>query len=312
MAKQLGADFGYQTVRIVTPGEALAIRSEPAVVAVSLTDGTVVACGEDAMRLHRTVPGSVRLFHPFASETAFESAYWEAYFFYLIDVLHMKGAHLTLSLSGGLGDAVEEIAVEAAERAGFKAVTVIDAVYAAAQGCGVMGVGDSAVVNIGASAADMGCFRRAAPSSAVSHAFAGNAFDRAIVSAVLQTHRYRLTLEEAEAVKRQIGTLTPKGGRTATATAIRPALGLPKKLTLTEEEISAAMESVFDELADEILSMIRKETAEPDKVILTGGGAKLDGLASSLAALLCLPVEVAKEPEHAVIRGVAFLLKHRK
>ena len=308
MAKSLGADFGYQTVRVVIPEEGAVIRSEPAVVAISLLDGTVVACGEDAMRLSRTVPGSVRLLHPFGGESATEAVYWEAYFCYLIDVLRKKGAHLTLSFAGQRGDEVEAVAVEAAERAGFKTVTVIDAVFAAAQGCGVTGVGDAAVVNIGASTTDLCCFRRAAPSDTRSVPFAGNAFDRTVIGSVLQTYRYRLTHEEGEKLKRTLASLTPQGDRTAAALAIRPTLGLPKRLTLREEEISNAIEPVFASLSDEILAMIRKQSTPPEKVILTGGGAKLDGLAPALASLLCLPVEVANEPENAVIRGLSVLM----
>ena len=55
--------------------------------------------------------------------------------------------------------------------------------------------------------------------------------------------------------------------------------------------------------------MLRTLKVEPDKVILTGGGAKLDALESALAPLLCLPVEVAKEPENAVIRGIGVVLE---
>lgn len=308
MAKTLGADFGYQTVRIVIPGEDAVIRSEPAVVAVSLIDGTVVACGEDALRYHRTVPGSIKLLYPFAGETATEAAYWEAYFYYLIDALRIKGAHLTLSIAGSRGGEQEEIAVAAAERVGFKSVTVIDPVFAAARGCDVLGVGDAAVINIGAAWTDMGCFCRATQTGAHSTPIAGNAFDRAVIASVLQNHRYRLTHEEGEKIKRTLGTLSPVGGRTVKALAIRPALGLPKHLTLTEEEVSGALASVFSDLADEILVMIRKEEVTPEKVILTGGGAKLDGLAPALSALLYLPVEVANEAENAVIRGVSLLM----
>ena len=60
------------------------------------------------------------------------------------------------------------------------------------------------------------------------------------------------------------------------------------------------------------MALVRGLQLDPDKIILTGGGAKLSELASALAPLLCLPVVVAKEPELAVIRGVAVLMNQGK
>ena len=71
-------------------------------------------------------------------------------------------------------------------------------------------------------------------------------------------------------------------------------------------------EPVFDELVDRIMSIIRALSAEPDKIILTGGGAKLHGLDQALAPLLCLPVEVCRDSENAVIRGIAKLMSDKK
>lgn len=311
MAKKFGADIGYQTVRIVIPGEEPIYRSEPAVIAVSVADSTVAACGEDAIKLADRVPGSVKLIRPFSGQMTPEPTYITAYFSYIIKRLHMKGADLVLSLSGAHDDETETLFVRSAQKAGVGEVIVLDAVYAAAQGCGVKNVGESALVNIGASVTDMGCFQRANQVAGKSCPFAGNAFDRAIITQTVKNHRYRLTPEEAERIKLAIGTMSPAGGRTYEAFGMRP-YGLPKKLTLGEEEISASFEGVFDSLADEIIAMIRTLKAEPDKVILTGGGAKLSSLATSLAPLLCLPVEVAKEPENAVIRGVCLIAERLK
>lgn len=308
MAKKFGADIGYHTIRIVLPGEEPIYRSEPAIIAISIADSTVVACGEEALRTAARVPGSVKLIRPFSGQMTPDPCYLTAYFSYIIKRLRMKGADLILSLSGAHDEETEALFVSTAQKAGAREVVVLDAVYAAAQGCGVSAIGDSAIVNIGASVTDMGAFSRAKQVAAKTGEFAGNAFDRAILAMALKNHRHRITPEEATRVKEEIGTLTPVGGRTAVVEGMRP-WGLPKKLTLTEEEVSAALEGVFDSLADEIVAMLRTLKVEPDKVILTGGGAKLDALESALAPLLCLPVEVAKEPENAVIRGIGVVLE---
>lgn len=308
MAKKFGADIGYSTVRIVTPEMEGDYRSEPAVIAISVADGNVVACGEEALSLSARVPGSVHVVRPFSGEMTPDVRYITAYFAYVMKKLKLKSASLALSFSGAHDEETESVYVKGVQKAGVRDVSVVDPVYAAAQGCEVLNVGDSAVINIGASVTDMGCFSRGKQVAYASNSFAGNAFDRAISSDIMKTHRYRPDNAEAERIKRELATLSTVGDKTVEASVMRPTMGLPKKITVSESEVSGACESVFDNLADEISDMIRSVKPEPDKIILTGGSARLSGFSSALAPLLCLPIEVAREPEGAVIRGLAALL----
>ncbi len=50
--------------------------------------------------------------------------------------------------------------------------------------------------------------------------------------------------------------------------------------------------------------MTRGMPAEPDKIVLTGGGARLNGLQPTVQALLHFPVVVANKPDEAVINGI--------
>ena len=86
------------------------------------------------------------------------------------------------------------------------------------------------------------------------------------------------------------------------AKVMRAAFGLPKEIKLTENEISA--EPVFDELADAVIALIRTLPCEPDRIILTGGGAEMTGIAPAMAPLVGIPVTVAEKPGLAVARGL--------
>ncbi len=307
MAKKFGADIGYSTVRIYLP-QSEQIRSEPAVCAVSVADGSVVACGNEALSISERIPGSVKIIHPFSGEMMPESKYVTAYFYYVIKNLKLKGATALISFSGSHDEEAESIYVKAIQNAGAGNVSVVDAVYAAARGCGVLNVGDSAVVNIGASVTDMACFSRGEQVAAESSPFGGNAFDRAIISDVIKNHHYRLNKQDAERIKTDLVSLSGAKDESARVKAIRPALGLPKSITITSAEVCSACEAPFEGLADAIVAMIRPLKVEPDKIILTGGGAKLSGLPNSLAPLLLLPIEIAPEPENAVIKGIGAIL----
>ena len=309
MAKKIGADIGYSKVRIIFEGNDT-VYSEAAVIAVSVSDGSVVACGNGALQINDRVPGSVKLVRPFSGETTPEAQYVTEYFSYVIKRLKIKGANMLVSFSGAHDEETETVYVRALQKAGAGKVSVVDPVYAAAQGCGVLGVEDSAVINIGASVTDMACYRRNEQVASSSNSFAGNAFDRAIVADLVKNRRYRAALTEAERLKREIASLSGTGDKTAVTDVLRPGMGLPKKLTVTETEISASCETVFENLADAITEMLRNVSNAPDKMILTGGSAVFKGLPNALAPLVLMPIEIAPEPENAVIRGIGKLLEN--
>ena len=307
MKKKFGADIGYSKVRIILDGSDK-IYSEAAVVAVSVADGTVVACGDSAIAINERVPGSVKLVRPFSGEMTPEAQYVTAYFSYVIKLLKMKGATMLVAISGAKDEETESVYVNALVKAGAKSVSVVDSVYAAALGCGVLNVSDSAVINIGASVTDMACYERNTQLAARSNPYAGNAFDRAIIAGITKNRRYRPTQSEAERLKVELASLSGVGEKTLEIDAIRPGIGLPKKLTVNESEVSSACETVFENLADSITDMLYSLKKQPDKIILTGGTASLKGLPNALAPLVLLPIEVASEPSNAVIRGIGQML----
>lgn len=307
MAKKFGADIGYSKVRIMLDGNEN-VYSEAAVVAVSVSDGSVVTCGDGALQISERVPGSVRLVRPFSGEMTPEAQYVTAYFSYVIKRLKMRGAAMLVSFSGAHDEETESVYVKALCKAGASNVSVVDPVYAAAQGCGVLGVEDSAVINIGASVTDMACYRRGEQTAPKSNSFAGNAFDRAIITDFIKNRRYRPSQTEAERLKIELASLSGVGDKTLECDVIRPGMGLPKKLTVSESEISSSCETVFENLADSISDMLRGLSDPPEKIILTGGSAALKGLPNALAPLVLIPIEVAHEPENAVIRGIGKLL----
>lgn len=308
MAKKIALDIGYSEVRIALEAAPKQYIIEKSVMALSTCDGGVVACGEDALGEERHIPGSVGLIYPFSGEMIPDPIHITEYFSYIIRKYRLKGASVIMSISGSRDAEAEGVYVKSLQDAGFGTVSSVDSAYAAAHGCGVSGVGDSAVVNIGASVIDMACYSRGSCVAQKSNSFGGNAFDKAIITGVLKDKKLRLSAKEAERIKISLADLSGGGDKIEEADVIRPGLGLPKKLILNSKEVSVYCEAVFENLADEISDMVRSVKTEPDKIILTGGGAKLKGLVSSLSPLLLLPIEIAKEPENSVIRGLEMLM----
>ncbi len=305
MIRKIGIDIGSCYIRTVIPGDPSPVTAEPAVTAIT-DNGKVAACGTEAIRLDASAPGTVFLtgLIPAGGELPDERQVI-AVFSYILKKNRMKGADVYFSFSGHCDDEAEELLVNAAQRAGARDVFAVNSLYSAAKGCKVRGAGDSLIINIGYETVGMAAYSHGNEIAASRNEFAGAAFDRAIMSYIMKKYHMSVTREEAERIKKEIGTMVPSGKKQTDICVMRRAVGLPKKLAVTEEEISSAMEPVFDELADGIIALIRTLPSEPDRLILTGGGAQLHALAPALAPIVCLPVEISPEPEFAVIRGLS-------
>lgn len=300
----IGIDIGSSNVRLALVGDyGSVIETEPAIVSVDQMKN-VTACGLDSELLMKRSPGSAAVVYPFATAQLPDQDQTQAFFNYLIKSHRLKGSDVFFSYAGERNDELERLYVGAMQKAGIREAYAVDAGYAAAVGCGIKNVGESVIVNVGDKVTDVIAFVHNKPASVFHNGYAGDSFSRAIASYVFKKHRSKIERREADRIKEEIGVLGHSQNKTIEFKAMKTSLGLPERYTLTSSEISGAIEQVFDEFADAIISVTRSLPAEPDKIVLTGGGAKLNGLASQLSPLVSLPVEVADKPEEAIIRGL--------
>ncbi|MNR37999.1 Rod shape-determining protein MreB [compost metagenome] len=90
--------------------------------------------------------------------------------------------------------------------------------------------------------------------------------------------------------------------------------GLPLTLTIRSGEIREALWDPIMSIVSAAKSVLERTPPELSAdiidrgVILTGGGALLDGLDSLLAEELKVPVLIAEDPMHCVVKGTGILL----
>lgn len=310
MTRKIGIDIGSLSVRTVLSGDEPDIIESPAVYASA--GGAVADIGKTAVRVNSGIPGAVTVlpFIPSGDELPDPDAAYTL-FSGILRGYRIKKADVWLSIPADCGEETERLFVETAQQAGVRDVFTVSAGYAAAMGSGVRGAGDALTLHIGARCSSLIAFSKGQEIASSVTEFAGNAFDRAIGSYLLKKHRVTATPAELRRIKHEIGSLNPSDG-SMKAKVMRAAFGLPKEINLSENEISAAIEPVFDELADAVIALIRTLPCDPDKIILTGGGAKMTGIAPALAPLVGVPVTVAEDPEFAVARGLASVMENEE
>ncbi|MNO79309.1 Rod shape-determining protein MreB [compost metagenome] len=119
----------------------------------------------------------------------------------------------------------------------------------------------------------------------------------------------------AEDIKIGIGTVHPDGRVSEMDIRGRDMVsGLPLTITVTSKEIQEALSDPVSSIVAAAKSVLERTPPELSAdiidrgVILTGGGALLSGLDELLAEELHVPVLIAEDPMHCVVKGTGIML----
>jgi rod shape-determining protein MreB len=182
------------------------------------------------------------------------------------------------------------------------------------------------VVDLGGGTANVAIVASAAVISSASLRCAGNAMDEAIRDFVRNRYAMQIGERTAEQIKKELGTArlakASEGEGTSAELKKMEAVGKDlvdgsaKAVQISSAEVQEALEPVLAEIIAGVRHAI--EEAQPDVtadiyhtgIILTGGGALLDGMAERLEQELHLKVRVADDPLTAVARGAGRLLAY--
>jgi len=110
----------------------------------------------------------------------------------------------------------------------------------------------------------------------------------------------------------------PGGERVALIRGRSIETGLPKSLRITEAEVREAIGPVINEIIDGIMEVVEETPPELTSdilehgILLTGGGALLQGIDDLIVERTKIPVTIVEDPLTTVVRGCAKLLEDEK
>jgi len=94
--------------------------------------------------------------------------------------------------------------------------------------------------------------------------------------------------------------------------------GLPKSMRITETEVREAIGPIINEIIDGIMEVVEETPPELTSdilehgILLTGGGALLQGIDDLIVERTKIPVTIVEDPLTTVVRGCAKLLEDEK
>lgn len=322
LSKDIGIDLGTANVLIHVKGRGV-VLDEPSVVAIESGSKKVLAVGEDARRMVGRTPGNIIAIRPLRDGVIADFDITEVmlkYFTNRVDGKSWYSRPRILICAPTNITSVEQKAIrEAAERCGAREVFLEEEPKAAAIGAGmdIYEPSGNMVIDIGGGTTDVAVLSMGEIVTASSIKMAGDKFDQAILKYIKNKYKLMIGERTAENIKVSIGTVRPGGEQAELDIRGRDMVsGLPKSITVTSSEVQEALADPIASISASAKSVLERTPPElaadiiDRGVILTGGGALLKGLDELLTEELRVPVLVADDPMHCVVKGTGLMLNH--
>lgn len=318
--KDIGIDLGTANILIYVKGEGV-VLSEPSVVAIDKETDKVLAVGQKAHEMLGRTPGSVMAIKPLKDGVIADFDKTEIMLDYFIKKIKGKTIfsrpRILICCPSNITQVEKNAIREVAERTGAKKVYVEEEPKVAAVGAGLdIGMpGGNMVIDIGGGTTDIAVLSLNGIVYSESIKVAGNTFDIDIVKYV--KNKYKLLIGEvtAEQAKIKIGTVLDSNKQKTMKVRGRDLLtGLPKTIALSSDEIKEAINesvSMIIHTVKLVLEKIEPEISADiiDKgIVLTGGGALIDGLDKLIEKEIKVPVKIADSPLTCVVEGTGIIL----
>jgi rod shape-determining protein MreB and related proteins len=317
LGKKVGIDLGTTTTRIIVKGEgmiateptALAIRDGGAQAAVFGEAAFETAAGDAEFQLRRPVAGG-----EIADAAA---ARW------LVSHAMIRAAgrqrifkpDVVIAVMSSLPGGQRRSLLEAAALAGARTAYLLDAPLAAAMGAGVRlsGPNGHLVVDIGAGKTDIAALAlEGTVSGRCLSGHGGMRLHGCVADHVRLEHGVTLAAATVEEVVASLARVGPHEERRLDVMGRGD--GGEERLTITSTEMNACLEThvrpiltaltaVLDDTPARLMGDIRREG-----ILLCGGGARLEGLDSAIAAATGIDVHRDTQPELCAVRGTGYAL----
>ena len=316
MGSVMAVDLGSANTLVYVPGRGI-VLDEPSLVAVDERTGELLAFGADAWRVVGSTPGYIQALRPMRRRVAGDPEICKKMLQYFIDRVGPLGLgdrqRTVICVPSDLTYQEKTALREAGEQASAKKTPyLLEAPIAAAIGAGMpvrQPVGNL-VVDIGRGATEVAVIALGGIVTSQSVRIAGDDLDQAIQSYIRNKHGLVLGERTAEEIKIKLGSACSLQSELYAEVRGRDLItGLPKTIVTSTDEIRLAIEEPVSAIVDAVKVTLDKTPPElaadimEQGIVLTGGGALLNGLDVRLHAETGMPIIIAENPLHSVVIG---------
>jgi rod shape-determining protein MreB len=321
----IAVDLGTVNTLLGVPGEGIVVN-EPSVVAVEKASGRVLsggcAVGVMAKQMEGRTPESIQVIRPMRDGVITDFRLCEAMLRHFLRKARRPSWRLKASVLVGVPGCITPVEKRAvfnsALRAGAGKVWILPEALAAAVGAGlpIAEPVASMVCDIGGGTTEIAVMSLGETVSGESIRTGGDAMDKAVAGYLKRHFSLRVSLPAAERLRIEIGSAYPlEEEKTAEVSGVDAVTGLPRRATVTSEEVRQALGEPLDTILEALRDAL--DRCSPDLaadlvsggLVLCGGGSLLHRLDRYLHEHTGLPVRLAQDPLTTVVQGLLVCLE---
>ena len=322
-SKDMGIDLGTANTLVFVKGKGIVVN-EPSVVAIKEKTNEVLAVGDEAKQMIGRTPGNIVAIRPLKDGVIADFDTTSAMLRYFIGKAYKQSLfgskpRVIVCVPSGVTSVEKRAVEEATEKAGAKKALIMEEPMAAAIGAHlrVEEPTGNMVVDIGGGTTDVAVISLGGIVASKSLRIAGDEFDEYIVAYIKREYNLMIGERTAEQIKITIGAAYPTGQDETMEIRGRDLVtGLPKVLTITSAEVTEAIKETVNSIIDAIKLTLEKTPPElaadimESGIMLTGGGALLNGLDTLIGLETGMPVKIAEDPLDCVAKGTGYALEN--
>ena len=316
--QNLSIDLGTANTLIYMDGKV--VLNEPSVVALrherGAMESTVIAVGQDAKNMLGRTPGAIEAIRPMKDGVIADFKVTEKMLQYFMRKVLRSGffspsPKVLICVPCGATQ-VERRAIKESVGAGARDVYLIEEPMAAALGAGMaidMPSG-AMVIDVGGGTTEIAIMSLNGIVYSDSIRIGGDVFDDTIVKFVRRAHGIIIGEATAEQIKEEVGSAFPsKVVKKIEFRGRDVAKGIPVSFEVTNAEILEALTEPLGMIINSVRTALEQTPPElssdiaQNGLVITGGGALLEGLDKLINSETNLPVSIADDPLTCVARG---------
>jgi rod shape-determining protein MreB and related proteins len=318
MGVDVAVDLGTANTLIYVRGQGI-VLNEPSIVARSKSTSKVIAVGNEAKRMVGKVHQEIETIRPLRDGVIADFEMADSMlqgFLNKLPISKLARPRMIICVPSGITEVEKRAVKESAERRNAREVFLIDEPVAAAIGIGIdisEPVGNM-IVDIGGGTTEIAIIALNGIVTSESLRVAGDEMDEAIIQHFKRDHNLLIGERTAESIKCNVGSALQGTDYKLSVKGRNMIAGIPKTIEVSSSEIRDALRDTIDLIVDAVKMCLERTPPELSSdlldrgIILTGGGALLQGFDKRMRLEVDLPVNVAEHPLLSIVQGTGKVL----
>jgi rod shape-determining protein MreB len=320
-SNDLAIDLGTANTLVYARNRGIVVR-EPSIVVLNKLTNHIEAVGNEAKEMLGRTPGNIECIRPMKDGVIADFEVTERMLGYFIKKAHGRKMYvhprIVIGVPGEITQVEKRAVRDSAQKAGASEVYLVEQAMMAAIGAGlpITEPSGNMIVDIGGGTTDIAVISLSGIVYSRSVRVAGNEMDEALINYLKRKYNLLIGERTAEMIKCELGSAFPLKERLSMVIKGRDLVeGIPKELTITDEEIREALTETVNVIVDAVRMALERTPPElsadiMDKgIVLSGGGALLRALDERLRHETGLPVVQAEDPLACVVLGTGRVLE---